>query len=468
MLKNYVSATIDRLTPIKFFLIIAGVFGMLFLLVTPPFQGADEIVHFYRAYQVSEGNFVADKHNGEVGGFMPASLGKVIAESNSSVIKFYPDHKYDEHRTKAALSIPNELQNKKFYEFAASAPYSPVPYTGASFGILTARLLHFPTLVAFYAARLGNLLAWMALIAAAIHFLPRRKWVMVAIGLLPMALFQASTLNGDAVTLGSLALFIALLLYFYDKQRLLALKEKLFLLVVTAVMVLSKQVMFIFLPLLLLLKKYHFSSRTMRYVWIGILAMLPLLFFGLWMYVTRIFDSTTAYANQQNPPVQLNFILHNPHSYVNVLWNTYFYTWGDGITRSFIGTFGWADTPLSELVVTIGYVGLALLVLGSTGDDKTPLVDKKAKGLLLTIAVLYWLAVSTSLYLYYSPLGYKIIYGLQGRYFIALLLLIFPVAWTKSVSINDYLYKKIALILPIFLLSSSIITIYVRYFIHNV
>jgi len=48
-------------------------------------------------------------------------------------------------------------------------------------------------------------------------------------------------------------------------------------------------------------------------------------------------SATALIANSQNPVGQVKYIIHYPFGYVNVLWNTYFYTWGDNVTRSVIG-----------------------------------------------------------------------------------------------------------------------------------
>ena len=44
------------LTPEKAYLFLGLIFGILFLMITPPFQVPDEPQHFYRAFHVSEGN----------------------------------------------------------------------------------------------------------------------------------------------------------------------------------------------------------------------------------------------------------------------------------------------------------------------------------------------------------------------------------------------------------------------------
>ncbi len=51
------------------FFIFALVFGFLFIFITPPFQSVDENFHFYRAYGIASGDFVAKKKDFSVGSF---------------------------------------------------------------------------------------------------------------------------------------------------------------------------------------------------------------------------------------------------------------------------------------------------------------------------------------------------------------------------------------------------------------
>ncbi|HSX47550.1 MAG TPA: DUF2142 domain-containing protein [Patescibacteria group bacterium] len=452
--------------PVKFFIALSLIFGSLFLIITPPFQGADEVVHYYRAYQVSEGRFISEYDSKTAGGHLPESLGKIIAITNSPVIATYPQNKYNEHRTLSALKV-NTNDKLKYYQFSAAASYNPVAYILSSLGMLVSRLLHLPTLLSLYVARLGNLMTWIILGSLSIYFLPYRKWVLVAIGLLPMALFEASTINGDAVTIGSLMLLFSLILNYRTKNVQLNTKHILLLGVLSIVLVLSKEIMFIFLPLILLLKKSNFKSTRQSIIIKLCLIIIPIILFLGWLYITRNINSVSIYYNHQNPSQQISYIVHQHLNYINTLWNTYFYAWGDNITRSFIGVFGWADTPLSELIVSLGYISLAFLYLVNYDRQKYEL-NKNEKVLLISLLLIYTIALSSALYVYYSPLHFKIVYGLQGRYYLPIAIISIILLPIQSIKTSQRLYLSVAKILPVMLLCVSLITIYVRYFIHNV
>jgi uncharacterized membrane protein len=467
-MKEKIRRYILGLNPVNFFVITAGLFGLLFILITPPLQGADETVHFLRAYQVATFNAVSDKSGEEVGGVLPESIGETIRTIKPGEVAFQPNVKYLGYRTKAALSINNDNGKEKFYSFSGGASYSPVAYIGAASGIIVSRLLDLPPIVALYAGRLGNLILWILLIAGSVALLPRRKWVLVFVGLLPMALFQAATINGDAVMIGSLAILLSLLLRLRLKKDLIQPTEIVSLALVASVMVLSKQIMVLFLPLILLLKRKSFRSTDNHIIAKIFVIGIPLLICFLWIFVSKGVSNSGPPPNASDAASQFDFILTSPHSFINVMWNTYFYTWGDSITRSFVGTFGWSDTPLSSIIVTSGYVGGALLLLGVDDNKEQNILSKLEKLIILGIALIYTLAVSVSLYLYYSPVGFKIIQGLQGRYYIPLLAMFAPFLATKRVRIQTNFYKVLAVSLPTFLLIASTITLYVRYYINNV
>ncbi len=177
----FFKGTLGNIGPVRFFLLVGAVFGLVFLFITPPFQGADEVVHFYRSYQLSEGKLVIDHSGKTAGGNLPVSLGKVVAITYTPTITFYPQIKYKEGATKYAASVKLEPSKKKLYEFSSTANYSPVSYAPSSIAMFFGRILNAGPIFLFYMARLANLALWLGLMALAIHWMPRKKWALVTI-----------------------------------------------------------------------------------------------------------------------------------------------------------------------------------------------------------------------------------------------------------------------------------------------
>jgi uncharacterized membrane protein len=450
---------------------VAAVFGLLFLIITPPFQTPDETVHFLRAYQVSEGNFVVDQiGNKSYGGNLPKSIGSTVdLTAEHPVLQFAANAKYNWYNTSRATSIRLNPSDKTTYDFSATAQYPPTDYAPQAIGIFIGRLFSAPPVVLDYLARLMNLVTWIVVFALVIRFLPIKKWAAVFIGLLPTALFEAISVSTDVVTIGSSALFIALVLRFIWQKHKITRQQLVLLLAVGAVMALSKQVMSLFLLFALAIPAKQFINKRQANLMKALIVALPVLVFMAWFLVVhKISLTATNAANNQDPVAQMKFILKNPWSFINVMWNTYFFSWGDTATRSVIGDFGWVDAPLSLGIVVVGYIGLFLMLTLDTSKKFVAWLTRPQKRLLALILLAYWLAVSAALYVYYSPVGFKIIVGLQGRYFLPMLVPAIALAHGRWLKTDKWIYRNIAIGLPLFLLICSVLTIYFRYYINNV
>jgi uncharacterized membrane protein len=464
-LKGHFLNFVNTVSPVKFFIGATLTFGFIFIVITPPFETPDEQVHFLRAYQVSEFNFIPDKARNITGGYLPASLDRTISYTMTNPnVHFNANKKYNMYKTFQAASFKTEPQKKKLYDFSSTSYYSPIAYLPQAAGILIARILNLAPLGAMYAGRIGNLLAWTILLALSIRLMPRKKWTLVAVALLPIAIFQSISLSTDVMTVGLMALAITLIFNFRECKKAIDTKWFIGLLTTLICLVLCKQVMFLFLPAVLLIPNRVLGKNAVLKKLILILV--PLIIFGVWMLAVKNVGSISNPINHEDPVQQTNFILHNPHSFINVLWNTYLYRWGDSITGSFIGIFGWQDAPLSELFIVFGYISLAFLLFSNYTIK--PWLNRNQKLLLAVIAFVYWLAVSAALYVYYSPVGYKIIVGLQGRYFLPLAILAIPILYGGWLRTSKIAYRRVAVLAPIVLLLASTITIYVRYFVNNV
>lgn len=455
--------------PVKFVVVIGCFFGVIFMLLTPPFETPDEPVHFFRAYQVSTLSPVPSVHGVVRGGWLPISLDQTVWETTTHpVIAFQPGAKYGLGLTKRALTIPLQSQNKKLYDLSATASYAPLAYLPQAVGVGLARILQLPAIIGLYLGRVSNLAAWLVMAALAVHLIPRRKWLLAYIVLLPMAVFQAISLSADVTTVGLVLVFIAYILRCRESKAPLTYRQQITLLALGIVMSLTKPVMFSFLPLALLLPNRLLGTRLVAWAKKAMFILVPFTMFVGWMVLFAKSAVNAMAANGQNPAHQLSFIVHNPHSFVNVLWNTNFFSWGDTITKSMIGIFGWMDTPLAEWIIVVGFTCLTILMITKTNLDQKAWLSRSEKYIVLLVMAAYWVGVSAALYMYYSPVGFKIIVGLQGRYFLPLLLPLAIVLYGNFAQTSTKKYRLLAVAAPLFLLTCSAITILFRYYIRNV
>jgi len=85
------------------FILFAGVFGLSLVFITPPFQVPDEPAHFYRSYQISMGDLIAENHDGIVGHGMP----KGLKDFENLAMQDMPFHHENKTTVKTLLNILN-------------------------------------------------------------------------------------------------------------------------------------------------------------------------------------------------------------------------------------------------------------------------------------------------------------------------------------------------------------------------
>jgi len=193
--------------PLRTLLLLGGLTGLFVALVVPHFGGIDETAHFYRSYQLSTGTLVPEKPAGSSfsGACVPVDV--VLAVDRDALDYFrhvltLQGKPPGEAKPPTAADVARcpEDRSQGFVTFSTFG--SPVPYLPQATAILVARKAGAGVDGMLEAARLALLATFLALVAVAVRRTPRGKWAFAAVGMVPVALFQASaSLSHDAVTL---------------------------------------------------------------------------------------------------------------------------------------------------------------------------------------------------------------------------------------------------------------------------
>ncbi len=455
-------------SPQLFFAITALFFGGIFIVVMPPLQTPDEATHFLRAYQISEGKFISQKVNGVTGDYLPSSIQETInILEKDGPIQFNGNKKYNHRQTKAAFfDIPLKSGEQQFYDISSAASYSPVAYIPQSIGILAGKLFNTPVIVMMYLVRLANLIFWVGAIYVAIGLFPWKKWAAVGIALLPMVVAQSASAGIDALSVGLGAIFLAFILNLYSGKERVNQKIGVTLVLIATLMLLTKQIMIVLLPLLFLLRKEQFDKIRQYWLLMAVGMFVPLLVFALWSLMTpEISQNAAQIQNGQDTEGQIKYMLTEPWRFLLALFFTFFLTWGDGISQSLMGNFGWVDTPLSAVFMNLGYVGLAAyLITNYESYSVSNSLNRFSRWLLFVLTLGYCLLVCVAMYVLYSPLKYDIIIGIQGRYFFPALFLLVPLLLTNTIRIKKEFFIRTVAVISLIMLTVSVLTIIHRYY----
>ncbi|MBO0856453.1 MAG: DUF2142 domain-containing protein [Nocardia sp.] len=425
------------------FVVVAAVFGTVFAVITPPFWGHDEITQFGRAYQVAHGGFapqrISDDRGIAYGGKIPLSVDGLMGYAFDDY-----NRKPDEPAHLAADATgydrlgaaPLTTDATKTMWFTNTAAYSPIPYVPAALGIRLAEATGLDTGDAVLLTRLAGLVAYLLIVALALRTLRgfRIQWLAFTIAVLPIALFQAGTITADTMT-NALALLISCLLVkgvFLDSR--LSRGEVAATLATTLALPLSKPtyVLLAMLVVLIPARQFGFGKQS----GLGkILRWLPWCFaavgaalFAVWMKLASPTGDGMGLMRQKSewhsvrPGDQLHGILSHPLHFSDVFFDSIWYRDQKWFTQ-FFGELGFSYVSVPAIAILACLLALAV----STGIADR-LTGNRLRTWIIALTVPASVAmIYVTLYMSFSPVGYWLIDGVQGRYFVPLALIAFAV-----------------------------------------
>ena len=389
------------------FLIFGIIFGICYSIIIPMWGTPDEPTHYLRANEISHGHLISEKIDNQVGDYLPTNTHELYDFDVFSI-------KYSKVFSKIELKESNEYA---FHGFANTALYSYVCYLPQSIGILIGRGLRLPMLIGAYLGRLFNYLTWLFIMYMAIKYIPFGKRIVFMVAFLPMQMQEAICLSPDCL-INSLSIgLIAYVIYHMHKNKKLDTKDYLLGSLITILISLLK---IVYLPLCLLvflIPKERFNSAKDKYIKIGILAAVCVLLNLIWLKISSGF--LIEFNEGVNSSLQVSGILTHPFNYIRVLLHTYRQSGYLYITQLLGAALGWYNIGTSSYMMLF----YLLVMIYVAFKEKKVELKKYSKLMFLFIIITIGLLISTSLYVQWTPLNYTEVQGIQGRYFLPVLLL---------------------------------------------
>ncbi|HVI69162.1 MAG TPA: DUF2142 domain-containing protein [Magnetospirillaceae bacterium] len=418
------------------FAIIAVIAGMCVIRTIPPLWGSDETTHVSRVYQLSHGTIIAPKDaNGMYGGAIPVNIMALIlfnAQETTGTPNVttqeppFADRRDVRNPDGYTQYLAEPLSDQtELFAFPNTASFSPLAYLGPLPGFALGQAMHASLGTVLDLARLSALLLYCAVITASLWLLraSRLKWLVFVVALFPTSVIQASLISVDGIVIATTILLFSAVIASRQGKRPLADNKLLTVIAAAAVVLpLTKPTYFPVLAILFFVPPGMFAQTWQRLTYkIGV----PVLSLGMlvfWMFFTRAIAQNTAMiegpeiAALVDPAKQVEFILSHPldaiKTYINtMLTNNQFFTIGA------IGALGWNGfIPTALAFFAVFVLTTALLYRDEKSEPERPL---RLTSLLAGLAAIGM--VFTTFYVAYTPVGLQTIYGVQGRYFIAVL-----------------------------------------------
>ncbi len=406
------------------FVAIAGIFGLIYVFITPPLWGFDEVAHFNRAYQISGGKLIppVDK-SGALNRDMPSNLVELeyyvygdLMDNSKVGVSFRKDvDSRDAYAKLTSRSFSKDLQTSPIV-----ASYSPIAYIAPSVGIAVANLFNMSIGVMIIVARLSSLVAYILMVYFALSILKNKKikWLVFIVALMPMSVFQASMVSADGMTIGLSLLFTSLLLSAVLNPNEFS-KKHLYAIFTVAALIPLVKFNYIFLSLgLLLIPNSIFSTKKIAVIVKSVGLLIVTMSAVIWALLTKADNSSTVSPRPDGLPVvvsdQIMHMLHHPIGFFIAMARSLVDT-SDRYIQSMTSMIGWNEVALPFIFIGVIIVGIVIAVLYAKEEA---ILTRKKLYVLNVLAILGVVSIFAAMYIYFNPTGYSIVDGVQGRYFI--------------------------------------------------
>ncbi len=408
--------TSQGLTPFIYFAISVPVVLYLCFLI-PPMQVRDEGRHFLRACQIAEGGILSEIEagSGNAGGVLPLAEFEFVHDKMSIEFLRNEDRTPTVRGRLDALDRESQRQaplgERRFAAFPGATIYPPPLYLPQVAAIRIAQLFSNKVYVWFYAARVLNGLIAVLLVFAALTIARTHQLLLLIPAVLPMSLYQISSISSDALIIGLSIFFVALCIRFlYDGSF----SVRTGLVFCLCLLTLGKPVHLV-AGLLLLAAYRRLGWRRAAVFCVGVMAFAASAYIW-WAYLARRFfplGGAGETSGRHDPAAQMNFAAAHPILMAKVMLRTLWHQKKDIIT-DLIGNFEWGALPLPPwfymvvVAIGLGVLFCILVNLDRAGLAQFALASLAAGGLAAAILL--------AGFVIWTPVGRYEVVLMQGRY----------------------------------------------------
>ncbi len=461
------------------FIIISSIFGSLMIILTPPFQVPDEIVHCYRICQIGNGYLFPVPE--EKKPFLPDGIIKTVIRYNH--LPFHSERKIKPQFVINEFKISPRFSKCKLIYVSPNVPDLIVPYLPQLLAFMVCKRLDMPLIYFIYGGRFLLLCSWIITGAFILKIIPFPKLTTMLLLILPMPLWMACSLSYDAVTTELSFLLTAFVLYMSFSLKKISWRHILYFLFLTFLLSSCKPLYFILSSLILIIhpKKFPYKCKGFMCVLLftGIAVVtgykMPAIYHTIFSKknALKISDNTHKRQVMRNRDNQyseaqilvyekVKLIIFNPEKFFIILGKTLKIS-GNFYIKSLVGMFGWLDTQLPKYI----YLLIILLFTFFIPTEFSSLRGKLPMPVKLWIIFISILGIISILSLIYIVWDYNPpaamdngIIGVQGRYFIPFLIPLCFIFSVRFIRIPKNYISFIFCVVLMIVIYCEIITLY--------
>lgn len=429
------------------YLVFASVFGIMYLGLIPESETPDEERHFWSAYSVSNILLGYDSDNIEMR----------KSDLNSKYIKNVFGRKdYNEYIEQ--LLYPDELDSE-----IVSSGYEPIgtvkyQYFVSGCGITVARLLKLGTVRTYLLGAIFNFVFFVICTFYAIKKIPWGKEALMMIALLPITMQQATSYSYDCFVIAFSFMLVALSIKAIVEGEL-SKKELIVLAFVTILFAPVKSYAYIALCALILIPIWKYRKKDKRLVY----SLATILVICMCVVGTRILFSSPDTVEQtehlvgmsQEQGYTIPYLLKHIDRVFEVIGNTILGNIDLYLFNMLGHSLGCFSISIPSYVVL--FLALMILIAVIQNENEKNFFSWKIKTFFLFIVGICIACAEGGMLLGWTPRSFAYVDGVQGRYFLPVLLLALLTLrgkWCyKSEKVNRVVMYLTLLIQPFILIS---------------
>ncbi len=432
----------------KKFFVIYLILGIIYMISIPIGRVPDEFNHFLRAYEITEGNVISqqDEKTKLAGNDLPSNISSVDNDNFSELKK----------------NFSVKSNNKKdFISFTNTSLYSPISYFPQCLGIFIGKIFNLSFVLQAYLGRIFNFIFFLVIMFFSIKFMPFKKNLLMFICFLPITLQEAVSLSPDAITIASASALISFVMYMkYIKTKTMNKIDYILLCILPIFLAMSKIVYLPLCLLLFLIPKERFGSLKKKNIIIGLLAIIVILMNLIWTNQVSSFLAANLHGSDSSK--QIEFIINNPIRYGMIVFRSFDIN-GDFYIFNMMGRYlSFFDVNVFSIYIYISIILMIFLIfITEKKEKKIQKIDKYLMAFCFGATIIL---IFTSIYIQWSSYMLSFVDGVQGRYFIPIIIIV-GLIFSNFIKIknNENISFNLILLFLIFENISAIIALFMKF-----
>lgn len=422
---------IYKKTPIEYlYIIIAVVVGTIYFILIPLGQAPDEYTHIETAYDVA--NVVLGYEHGTDIEMRNCDLEDTIITNDyrREIYDIYMDRLLHDHNisdTGSGMFGDTPLSTNRYL------------YYPAALGMIIGRLLKLGTIPMMFIGAVFNYIVYVIVAFYSIKKIPFGKTMILLFSILPITMQQVTSYSYDSgiLTLSVLIFAMAIRVAYAENLQ----KRDFIILAIASILIAPVKngaYFFIILLNLLPLARFRKTNKKRFRLILGIMGISTLML--IFPIVRNMINSANGgtlmngYVSWADEPgYTVSYLLGNPTALVEICWNTLINNFSYYIYTMIGGSLGWLniDIPWWIIIALIACLFITAMKKENEAFDLKPWIR-----CLFAIIALYSIAcTAAAMLLDWTPISYKEILGIQGRYFLPVLMPLLYVMrgnWVKT------------------------------------